>query len=357
MQIRGGSSKGVYFLASDLPSNSFVRDQVLLDALGRDSLQIDGLGGGNPLTSKVAIVKKSTAPNVDIDYLFVQVVVGENRVDTTPNCGNILAGVGPFAIENKLIKTTSPTTNIRVNMVNTNKICELVIETPNGKIHYEGNQRIDGVPGTSAPIICNYIDVAGAVTGSLFPTGNVIDKVNGIDVTCIDNGMPVVLIRAEDLNVSGAELPAELDGNTALKEQIERIRLAISPLMNIADAQTKAIPKMCLISKPKNGGLINTRTFIPHHCHTSVGVLGAISVATACATAGTIASALVGDIAPSDNSFSVEHPSGEMTVNLDYLTNDDEQTYMLAGAIRTARLLSKGELYINSAYEHKNTEL
>lgn len=346
MQIRGGSSKGIYFLASDLPSDSSTRDQILLDALGRDSLQIDGIGGGHPLTSKVAIVKKSNTPGVDIDYLFAQVVVGENRVDTTPNCGNILAGIGPFVIESKLIETASPVTKIRVNMVNTQKICELIVETPNGKINYSGNQRIDGVPGTSAPIICNYIDVAGAVTGDLFPTGKLIDKVNGTHITCIDNGMPVVLMCANDMGISGVELPSELNENTVLKEKVEAIRLAISPKMNIVDAQTKAIPKMCLISKSNHGGLINTRTFIPHHCHTSVGVLGAISVATACVTGGTVASSLLSGVDLSGNSFSVEHPSGEMPIRLDYLSVNNAETTILAGVIRTARLLSKGELYI-----------
>jgi len=349
MQIRGGSSKGIYFLATDLPASNASRTQILLDAIGRDVSQIDGLGGGQPVTSKIAIVSKSKSRDADVDFLFVQVVVGKNVVDTTPNCGNLLAGVGPFAIEAKLVKPISPKTLIRVNMLNTNKRCELTVQTHNGKVNYQGSQQIDGVAGTAAPILCNYLDVAGAVTGALFPTNNLKDDVDGISVTCVDNGMPVVLIRANDLNISGDEPPAELNGNKLLKAKLEKIRLAISQKMNIHDAAVKAIPKMCIISKAKHGGIINTRTFIPHDCHPTIGVLGAVSVATACITKGTVADSLVEKSYASNQPIAVEHPGGEMTVNLDFEFKGGITKVKSAGVIRTARLLSKGTLFVPSA--------
>ncbi len=346
MQLRGGSSKGLYFLASDLPSNDTERNQVLLDAVGRDVRQIDGLGGGDPLTSKVAIVSKSTHPDADIDFLFVQVVVGQNCVDTTPNCGNILAGVAPFAIESGIFPASESETRMKVNMLNTNKFCELVIQTPDGEVNYHGKQSISGVPGSSSPIICNYLDVAGAVTGQLFPTGNLIDVVDGTQVTCVDNGMPVVLIRADDLNISGYEEPSELNANAELKNKLERIRLAISPMMNIADAEAKAIPKMCVISPAKFDGIINTRTFIPHKCHSAIGVLGAVSVATACIPKGTVAECYMSQPIESKQPISVEHPSGEFSVDLDFEENKEGFNFKGAGLIRTARLLSKGALFV-----------
>lgn len=348
MQLRGGSSKGIYLLASDLPCNELERNQMLLDIVGRDERQIDGLGGGDPLTSKVAIISKSNQPGVDIDFLFVQIVVGQNRVDTTPNCGNILAGVGYFAIEAGLLNISMPETRIKVNMLNTHKLCELVMQTPKGELNYHGNQRICGVPGTAAPIICNYLDVAGSVTGQLFPTGNLTDEVEGIKVTCVDNGMPIVLIRAKDLSLIGDEAPTELNANVELKTKLEKIRLAISPLMNIVNAIDKAVPKMCIISPAKHGGAINTRTFIPHFCHTAIGVLGAVSVATACVVEGTVAAEFVTCNISPNQAISIEHPSGDFDVNLDFIVSEKRPHFKSAGVIRTARLLSKGTLFIPS---------
>lgn len=353
MQIRGGSSKGVYFLASDLPSTRQQLYQVLLDVIGRDERQIDGLGGGDPLTSKVAIVSPSALPGVDIDFLFVQIVVGQNQVDITPNCGNILAGVGPFSLESGLIEASSPLTRIKVNMLNTSKLCELVLQTPDGEISSEGTQVIDGVPGSSAPIICNYVDIAGSVTGKLFPTGQVSNEVLGIQVTCIDNGMPVVLIDAKDLGMSGYEQPSDLNSNQKLKDALERLRLAVAPMMNIDNAESKAVPKMCIVSPSKSGGIVNTRTFIPHHCHTAIGVLGAVSVATACIVEGTIAADLTNNAFMPNQPLSVEHPSGEFTVNLDYEKNDVTPDIKGAGVVRTARLLSKGVLYVPESLKSK----
>jgi len=346
MQLRGGSSKGVYFLASDLPSDEESRNQLILDALGRDDRQIDGLGGGDPLSSKVAIVGPSTRSDADVDFLFIQVVVGANSVDTTPNCGNILAGVGPFAVESGLVRVIDDHTSVTVHMVNSGKLCEQRLCTPGGRMIYTGDARIDGVPGSAAPVICNYLDVAGSICGSLLPTGNVKDEIDGIELTCIDNGMPVVVIRAVDLGVSGYETVEELDTNNHLREQLESIRLQIGPRMNLGDVSRKAVPKMCLVSKAVNGGLVNTRTFIPHKCHTAVGVLGAVSAATACILPGSVTEGLVTPPQGALKQLSVEHPTGEFSVTLDVDESKEPPVIRRAGLLRTARLLSRGVLFV-----------
>jgi len=345
MQIRGGSSKGIYFDKNDLPKDENLRDEIILSIVGRDSRQIDGLGGANPLTSKVAIVSKSEKENCDIDFLFVQVVVGENRVDSSPNCGNILSGVGVFAIENKMVIPTDDTTTIKVNMINSNNICELVMQTPNKKLKFDGDARIDGVPGTSAPIICNYLDVAGSVCGSLFPTGNKKDVVNDIDITCIDNGMPVVLINANQLGITGYESCEELSNNSELRKTLEELRLEVGPMMNLGEVSKKVVPKMTIVSAPKSGGSINTRTFIPHNCHAAIGVLGAVSVASACLYDECVTSDIIKVKNMPIANLTIEHPSGEFTVELTSEKMNDELSIKKAGLLRTARLLSKGVAY------------
>lgn len=349
MQIRGGSSKGLFIKASDLPTDIQERDQILLSVVGRDERQIDGLGGANPLTSKVAIVSPSTKEGVDVDYLFVQVVVGENRVDATPNCGNILSGVGAFAIESGMVKIYDDTTIVRVNMLNSDTICELQLQTPNGEIEYEGNTKIDGVPGSAAPVICHYLDTAGSICGSLFPTGNYSDKIDGIDVTCIDNGMPVVVLRAEDLGKSGYESCQELSSDRELLAKVESIRLEAGVRMGLGDVSSKVIPKMTLIAAPKEGGNISTRTFIPHNCHSSIGVLGAVSVATACIFAKTVAYDIAVVPQTLNKQMSVEHPSGEFSVELRCDDSKGDLVIKKAGLLRTARILCKGEAYYPSS--------
>lgn len=343
MQFRGGSSKGLYFLADDLPSDPNQRDQIILAAVGRDARQIDGLGGAHPLTSKVAVVSRSNRADADVDFLFVQVVVGENRVDTTPNCGNILAGVAPFAVEAGLVAVQGDTTVVRVYMVNSENLCELTIQTPNGKVTYEGNAAIDGAPNSSAPIICNYLDVAGSICGALLPTGNSQDVIEGVPVTCIDNGMPVVVINAQDLGKTGYETCAELTQDQAFRRKLEAIRLQAGWLMNLGDVTKKVVPKMTLIAPPQHGGNVSTRTFIPHTCHDAIGVLGAVSVATACLVPHSIAQSVA--VIPSGNPkhLSVEHPSGEFSVALEQDVNGH---VIKAGLLRTARLLSRGEVYV-----------
>ena len=349
MQLRGGSSKGLYFLASDLPADQPTRDKVLLAAMcgvgPEDDRQIDGLGGADPLTSKVAIINRSQRPGIDLDYEFVQVVVGGNATDRTQNCGNILAGVVPFALEAGILPAGDPETGASVYMINSDSICEVIVRTPAGRIVYDGDAKIDGVPGTAAPVICNYQDIAGSATGALLPTGRLIETVDGIPVTCIDNGMPVVLLRAADLGRTGYEQRDELNKDVDLKHKLEHIRQQVGPLMQLGDVSGKVVPKMTLIAAPIAGGMIHTRTFIPHTCHAAIGVLGAVSVATACVIPGTVADGL--RVLPEHgNTYSVEHPSGEFSVTLEIDYSGPLPDVHKAGLLRTARLLSRGVVYI-----------
>ena len=282
MTMRGGTSKGAYFLAGDVPSDRAARDAFLLSVMGSpDPRQIDGIGGAHPLTSKVAIVSRSDAPGVDVDYLFCQVLVNEPRVDTNQNCGNILAGVAPFAIERGLVEAREGTTRVVVRTLNTGTIAALTVSTPGGVVTYAGEATLPGVPGSAAPIRFVFLDVAGSVCGALMPTGKADARVLGVDATLIDNGMPVIVMAAADLGRTGRESVADLDADTGLKARIEAIRLAASPLMNIADASAKTVPKIALVAEPIAGGAIATRSFIPHAAHAAIGVFAAVSVATA----------------------------------------------------------------------------
>jgi 4-oxalomesaconate tautomerase len=347
--MRGGSSKGLYFRREDLPSDAALRDRVLVAAMGADSRQIDGAGGAHPLTSKVAIVSRSESPDADVDYLFAQVVVGEGRVDTTPNCGNMLAGVGPFAIENGIVPAQDGETAVRVRMLNSDNLCELLVQTPDRRVRYDGDARIDGVPGSAAPIVCNYLEVAGSATGSLLPTGRALDVVDGVEITCIDNGMPVVVLRAKDLGITGYETPKDLDANAELKARLESIRLVVGPKMNLGDVTKKVVPKMTLIAPARAGGHVCTRTFIPHDCHAAIGVLGAVSVATACILPGSVTRGIATVPSGSVKQMSVEHPTGEFSVTLEVGGTPERPTVEKAGLLRTARLIFRGELLIPAA--------
>ncbi|MFK8018153.1 MAG: 4-oxalomesaconate tautomerase [Pseudomonadales bacterium] len=348
---RGGTSKGLYFLASDLPSDTTQRNAILLAALGSpDSRQIDGMGGGHPLTSKVAIVSPSISEDADVDYLFLQVVVDKAEVSDAQNCGNILAGVGPFAIESGLVKTRGELTDVRIKMLNTGALATARIETPGGRVNYKGSARIDGVPGSAAPVPLNFQDIAGSSCGALLPTGNLVDRVDGVDVTCIDNGMPVVVLNANDFGLSGAESPDVLEANAVLKDRIERIRLLLGKPMNLGDVSKKTVPKMCLVSAARQGGVINTRTFIPHRVHEAIGVLGSVSVATACMLPGSVANVVSGlETSEGAQQLDVEHPSGFFTVEMDVSGADSVDTLNVSRAalLRTARLLMRGEVFIN----------
>ena len=337
--MRGGTSKGAYFLAGDLPEQSALRDRVLLAALGSpDARQIDGIGGGDSLTSKVAIIQPSARDDADVDYLFAQVLVDEPRVDYGQNCGNILAGVGPFAIERGLVAARSDVTPVRIFMENTGQIAVAHVPTPHGAVNYSGEARIDGVPGGGAPLIVEFEDVAGSSCGSLLPTGQVVDVFDGIEVTCVDNGMPVVLIRAADLGLRGDESPGQLDAHSALKARLESIRLQVGPRMNLGEVAQRNVPKMCLVAPPQAGGALSTRTFIPHRCHTSIGVFGAVSVAVACLIEGSVAAGIARVDEGEVKRLQVEHPTGEFSVELRL----QDGVLVGCGLMRTARLLFDG---------------
>jgi len=349
--MRGGTSKGLYFLARDLPAEREIRDRVLLAAMGSpDRRQIDGVGGAHPLTSKVAVVAPSTRPDADVDYLFLQVAVDQASVSDSQNCGNILAGVGPWAIEQGLVAVAGAVTPVRIHMVNTASVSVAHVPTPHGTVSYEGSGSIDGVPGTAAGISIDFLDVAGSSCGALFPTGQVVDRVDGVEVTCIDNGMPVVILAAADLGLMGGETPEALESNAALRTRIETLRLAVGPRMNLGDVSKKTVPKMSIVSKARHGGVIDTRTFIPHRVHEAIGVLGAVSVATACATPGSVAARVAGSARPSgSHRLDIEHPTGFFTVELDVSIDDDGIRVSRAALLRTARKLFEGNLFVPSA--------
>lgn len=349
--MRGGTSRGPFFAADDLPQNIAQRDAVLLAAVGSpDKRQIDGLGGAHSLTSKVGIVSVSRQQGVDLEFLFAQLQPEKDSVDTKPNCGNMLAAVVPFALERGLIRAQGETTTARVLTLNTGMLADITVQTPNGEISYEGNARIDGVPGTAAPVEILFLDTAGSVAGSLLPTGNVadtfdIDGFGPLQATCIDNGMPMVLFRAADVNRTAYESVADLNADTELKETVEKLRLAAAEKMGLGDVRDKNYPKMCLLAEPKHGGAIHTRCFIPHVCHDAIGVLAAVTVATACVMNGTVADGLSGNPAVQNGkaTLSVEHPGGEFSVALSV---DGSQNITGAALLRTARLIMRGEVMI-----------
>ena len=364
--MRGGTSKGLYFLASDLPAEPAARDRFLLAAMGSpDVREIDGMGGGHPLTSKVAVVSKSSRPGIDVDYLFLQVWPDRAEVSDQQNCGNILAGVGPFAIERGLVAAASGAdaiTPVAIWMVNTDSKATAFVETPGGRVNYAGEARIDGVPGTHAPININFEDVAGSSCGALLPTGNAVDTVitdlqpEGVRVTCIDNGMPVVCVNAADFGISGYEMPAELEANAELRAKVEAVRLALGERMNLGDVTNKTVPKMSLLAPARDGGLVATRTFIPHRVHESIGVLGAVSVATACMLKGSVANDIAGLVssALSDEALAaaestlieVEHPTGFFTVQMEVDTSGEQPVVTKSALLRTARMLMSGSVYV-----------
>ena len=357
--MRGGTSKGPFFNEADLPSDIATRDRVLLAAMGSpDKRQIDGLGGAHPLTSKVGIVRKSSEPGVDLDFLFAQLQPDKDTVDTTPNCGNMLAAVVPFALETGMVKAQGDQSTFRVLTLNTDMQCDITVDTKGGVVQYEGTARIDGAPGTSAPVVINFLDTAGSVCEGLLPTGRVKDTltVKGagfesftLDVTCIDNGMPLVMFKATDVGRTGYESVADMNADAELKTKIEALRLQVSLLMGLGDVSQKNYPKMTLIAAPQNGGAIATRSFIPHVCHDAIGVLAAVTVGTACVLQGSVCEGVA--VMPSGltKNVSVEHPTGEFSVALQtepasHLPGG--QLVKQAALLRTARLLMRGEAMV-----------
>ena len=368
MYMRGGTSKGPFFKEADLPSDKATRDRVLLSIMGSpDKRQIDGLGGAHPLTSKVGIVRPSTTQGVDLDFLFAQLQPDKDTVDTTPNCGNMLAAVVPFALASGMVKAQTDSTTLRVLTLNTDMYCDITVQTPLGPdgsrfVADTGEARIDGVPGTSAPISVNFLDTAGSVCSSLLPTGRVKDRVRvvpteglqgfdpfEIDVTCIDNGMPLVLFKASDMGRTGYESVDMLNADSELKTHIEALRLQVSLLMGLGDVSTKNYPKMTLIAPPIQGGALTTRSFIPHVCHDAIGVLAAVTVGTACVLQGSVCEGVAVMLPGEHQALSVEHPTGEFSVVLQTraapeLPGGHEVTQ--AALLRTARLIMRGEAMV-----------
>ena len=342
MWMRGGTSKGGYFLRQDLPADPAQRQAFLLGIMGSpDDRQIDGMGGADPLTSKVAIVSKSDRPDVDVDYLFLQVAVDKPVVSDAQNCGNILAGVGPFAIERGLVVAREGETPVSIFMENTGQIAMATVQTPNGIPTYRGDARIDGVPGTAAAIPLEFKDTAGSSCGALLPTGNAVDVIEGVEVTMIDNGMPCVVMLASAMGISGQESREELEANSELRSKLESIRLQCGPLMNLGDVTNKTVPKMTMVSAPLHGGAISTRTFIPHRCHASIGVLGAVSVATACLIDGSPAKRPAVISSGDSKVLPIEHPIGETTIVVQMGGSEVLSTAIL----RTANKLMDGTVY------------
>jgi len=343
MWMRGGTSKGGYFLADDIPADRAERDAFLLRVMGSpDPRQIDGMGGADPLTSKVAVIRKSMRGDADVDYLFLQIFVDQAVVTDAQNCGNILAGVGPFAIERGLIEPADGETKVSIYMENTGQIAVATVQTPHGKPTYNGDARIDGVPGSAAPVPLEFRDTAGSSCGTLLPTGNAVDEIEGIACTLIDNGMPCVVFKAEDVGVTGYEDRETLDNDQDLKKRIEAIRLKAGPLMNLGDVAQKSVPKMMLVAPPRGGGAVTVRSFIPHRAHATIGVLGAVSVATACLVEGSPAAEVAAIPSGRTKTLSVEHPTGEMSCVLTIAEDGNVET---AALLRTARKLMDGEVF------------
>jgi 4-oxalomesaconate tautomerase len=353
--MRGGTSRGPFFLASDLPADVPTRDRVFLAVMGSpDKRQIDGLGGAHPLTSKVGIVSASQTPGVAVDFLFAQLQPEKDTVDTTPNCGNMLAAVLPFAIERGLVAVQGDSTTARVLTLNTEMQCDITVVTRGGRVNYTGEARIDGVPGTAAPVTINFLDTAGSVCAGLLPTGQVRDRITvtgegfepfTLDVTCIDNGMPLVMFKASDVGRTGYESVTELNADDDLKRRLEALRLQISLKMGLGDVSQKNYPKMTLIAPPRAGGSLCTRSFIPHVCHDAIGVLAAVTVGTACVLKGSVCDGVAVMPAGVEPTVSVEHPTGEFSVALG-LDAQDAQKVTKAALLRTARLLMRGEVMV-----------
>ncbi|MCF3962890.1 4-oxalomesaconate tautomerase [Streptomyces fuscigenes] len=372
--MRGGTSRGPFFRAGDLPAATGERDAVLLAVMGSpDPRQIDGLGGAHPLTSKAGIVDRSGREGIDLEFLFCQLQPDGDTVDTTPNCGNMLAAVVPFAIESGLLEASGDTTTARVLTLNTGLTADITVRTPIGGdgrrfVAYGGATRIDGVPGTAAPVTIGFLDTAGSVCASLLPTGKQLDRVEvpgigPVDVTCIDNGQPLVIVEAAALGRTGYESAAELNADDELKARVEDLRLTCGELMGLGDVTAKNYPKMTLVAPPAHGGTISTRSFIPRVCHESIGVLAAVTAATACVLEGSVAHRVAALTAPEgapapgsgpdavpgaddvEITVSVEHPAGEFSVQLG-LDPADRTRVTKSALLRTARLIMAGSAMV-----------
>jgi 2-methylaconitate cis-trans-isomerase PrpF len=345
--MRGGTSRGPFFLASDLPADAPTRDAVLLAVMGSPhEIQVDGIGGAHSVTSKVAIISKSKHPEADVDYLFAQVQINERFVDTKPNCGNMLVAVGPFAIEAGLVPAKNVETTVRIFNVNTQSLVESIVQTPGGKVTYSGDAAIDGVPGTAAPVKLNFKSAIGSVTKKMLPTGKPLDVIDGVEASCVDIAMPVVLMRAEAFGKTGHETAAELDADRELFKRMETIRRKAGVLMSMGDVSKLVVPKIALLSKPRRGGTIASRFFVPDACHKSHPVTGTVCIASACSIPGTVASQIVPLPPAPQGMIRIEHPSGMIIIDLDVDLAGGRQELRRAALVRTARRIFEGHVCI-----------
>ena len=345
--MRGGTSRGPFFLASDLPADTATRDAVLLAVMGSPhEIQVDGIGGSHSVTSKVAIISKSKNPAADVDYLFAQVQINEKIVDTKPNCGNMLVAVGPFAIEAGLVPAKNGETTVRIFNVNTQSQVESIVQTPGGVVTYAGDAAIDGVPGTAAPVKINFKSAIGAVTGKLLPTGRPLDVIDGVDASCVDVAMPIVLMRAEAFGKTGYETAVELDTDRELFKRMEAIRRKAGALMGMGDVSKLVVPKLALLAKPRNGGTISSRFFVPETCHKAHPVTGTVCIASACAIPGTIASQIAPLLSAPQGMVKIEHPSGMIIIDFDADFAGDKAVMRRAALVRTARRIFDGYVHV-----------
>ena len=350
MLMRGGTSKGPLFLASDLPRDATDRDNVLLSLMGSpDVRQIDGIGGGDSLTSQALIVGPSRREDADIDYLFAQVAVGQRLVDTSPNCGNMLAAVGCFAIERGLVVPGDDLTRVRLFNLNTHRMVHAHVPTPNRRVTYEGTTQIHGVPGTGAGIVLDFIDPAGSCTGALLPTGSAIESIDGVPVSLVDFAIPVVLIPASGVGKSGYESKAELDADTMLLSTIERLRRKAAARMGLPDPVFSVVPKVALLAAPRDGGSIASRFYVPWNCHVAHSTTGGLCIAAATRIPGTVAAELAPRQSEDANSVMIEHPSGRLTIHI--LAEDSARNVpniARARVVLTARPLFDGFAFPNA---------
>jgi len=356
MMMRGGTSRGLYFRGEDLPQDRDAIGRILLSAMGSyNETQIDGVGGATPLTSKVAIVSPSKEDGVDVNYLFAQVGFLEPIVDFGPTCGNILSGIGPYAIEQNIVSAKDGETTVRIRLVNTGALVDAVIQTPGKRVNYEGNVAIDGVPGTAAPIILNFVEATGSKTGALFPTGQRLEQIEGVDVSLVDATMPAMILRAEDAGVTGYETAAELDANREFFAFVENLRLEAGRRMGLGDVSKSVVPKIMIVAPPRNGGIITSRYLVPMKTHTAHAVTGAITLACCIGASGTITEDIADKSTIRDDSMEIEHPSGTIGVALKLKDSGNQVEVESAGIIRTARLLFSGEVMVpESAMAEKN---
>lgn len=345
--MRGGTSRGPYFNRADLPEDRESLAKVLVAAVGSGHpLNIDGIGGGNAVTTKVAMLSKSKMDWADIDYFFAQVSVEDGTVDFVPTCGNILCGVGPAAIEMGLIEVTGAETEVKIHAVNSGARVISTVRTSAEGVQYEGDAMIDGVPGTAAPIRMQFMDTIGGATGAFLPTGNLRDKFDGIEVTCMDVAMPMVIARAESFGLTGYETREDLDANAEFFARMEAVRIKAGEAMGLTNVAKSVTPKFGLLSPPKQGGSVNTRYFMPWKTHPTMAVTGSQCFASCILTPGTVAEGLMPTPNERPATVTLEHPMGMMDVVVDFTLEGGQIDIHSAGMVRTARLLAKGEVMV-----------